>query len=120
MSMAAFSAVPKSRPWRSAAGLRPEPQGACTLAAGAASQGIGVDARNLERCTKSVFSRHSTQSLIAARLGREPQEFKKLRVDEAVYGTAGAVYTSSSDSGQEPECMRFALYTAPSEMQARR
>ncbi|HEY2678558.1 MAG TPA: hypothetical protein VGI65_16410 [Steroidobacteraceae bacterium] len=117
--MAAFSAAPKSRPWRSAAGLRPEPQGARTLAAGAASQEIGVGARILEACTKSVFSRHSTQSLIAARPSREPQEFKTLSVDGAVYGFTGVVYTTSSGSGQVHEYSRCALYTALSGIQAR-
>lgn len=118
MSMVAFSAALKSMPSRSAAGLRPEPQGACTLAAGAASQEIGIGARILEVCTKNVFSRHSTQSLIAARPGREPREFKTLRVDGAVYGFTGAVYTTASDGGQVHEYSRFALYTALSDMQA--
>jgi hypothetical protein len=62
------------------AGLRPEPQGACTLAAGAAHEGIGAGSRDGDRTGKGVFSRHSTQSSIAARLRGEWRQFKSLRV----------------------------------------
>ena len=92
-------------------GLRPEPQGMRTLAAGAALK-IGAEARNRARYGKSVFDRHSTQSLIAARLHREPARFKELAVDSGVYEDASPVDESRAAHRQAPEYAAFSTYTA--------
>jgi hypothetical protein len=78
----------------SAPGLRPEPQGVRTQAAGAAYQGIGAGARNRDGRGKSVFRRHSTQSPIATRLRRGMRKFSGLLVDSPVYSDAAPVYKS--------------------------
>ena len=92
-------------------GLRPEPQGVRTLAAGAALK-IGADARIRAPHGKSVFDRHSTQSLIAAALRRESGKFKELTVDRSVYGDASPVDESQLAHRQAPEYVAFAMYTA--------
>lgn len=97
-----------------AAGLRPEPQGACTQAAGAASQGIGVDARDFEAEAKAVFGRHSTQSSIATEETEKSRGFKALVVDTAVYATAGSVYARTPNPSQVPEYQRARPYTGKS------
>lgn len=71
-------------------GLRPEPQGVRTLAAGAALK-IGAEARSRASYGKSVFDRHSTQSLIAAALRRESGKFRELAVDRSIYKHASPV-----------------------------
>jgi hypothetical protein len=91
-------------------GLRPEPQGVCTQAAGAALK-IGAEAKSRASYGKSVFDRHSTQSSIAARLRRAPKRFKALSVDTAVYNVAGAVYPSAPLDAQVPEYALRALST---------
>jgi len=98
--------------WITAAGLRPEPQGVATQAAGAASQGIGVDARNSEAAAKTVFGRHSTQSSIAAEGTEKRRGFKALLVDTAVYDPAGSVYTRTPKPSQVPEYQRTRPYTS--------
>jgi hypothetical protein len=100
--------------WITLAGLRPEPQGAVTQAAGAASQGIGVDARNSEAAGKTVFGRHSTQSSIAAEGTEKRRGFKGLVVDTAVYATAGSVYAETPNPSQVPEYRPTPLYTGTS------
>ena len=92
-------------------GLRPEPQGACTLAAGAALR-FGAERESRDRYGKSVFDRHSTQSLIAAALRREPGKFKELPVDRTVYREASPVDESQAARRQAPEYTAFAMYTA--------
>ena len=96
----------------SVAGLRPAPQGVRTQAAGAAHQGIGAGARNREGRGKSVFRRHSTQSLIAARLRRGTRKFSGLLVDGLVYSDAAPVYKSWLVEAQVHEYVALALYTA--------
>ena len=92
-------------------GLRPEPQGVRTQAAGAALK-IGAEARSRAPRGKSVFDRHSTQSLIAAALRREPGKFKELTVDRAVYRDASPVDESQPARRQAPEYAALAMYTA--------
>jgi hypothetical protein len=92
-------------------GLRPEPQGVRTLAADAAPK-IGAEARSGGPCGKSVFDRHSTQSLIAAALRREPGKFRELAVDRSVYRDASPVDESQPTRRQAPECTAFSMYTA--------
>lgn len=92
-------------------GLRPEPQGVRTPAAGAALK-IGAEARSRAPYGKSVFDRHSTQSAIAARLRRESEDFKDLAVDSGVYKDAGPVDESYPAHRQAPEYTGFAMYTA--------
>jgi hypothetical protein len=92
-------------------GLRPEPQGVRTLAAGAALK-IGAEAGIRAPHGKSVFDRHSTQSLIAAALRRGAGKFKELAVDRTVYREASAVDESQGARRQAPEYMAFAMYTA--------
>jgi hypothetical protein len=99
------------RRWSCVAGLRPEPQGVRTPAAVAALK-IGVAARNRVRYGKSVFDRHSTQSLIAAALRREPQKFKEFPVDSGVYNVASSVDESQPASRQVPEYVELSMYTA--------
>jgi hypothetical protein len=103
--MVAASAVLSPR-----TGLRPEPQGVRTPAAGAALK-IGAEAGSRASYGKSVFDRHSTQSLIAARLRREPGEFKELTVDSGVYKDDSAVDESQPTHRQAPEYMTFWMYT---------
>ena len=108
--------------WRSGlipAGLRPEPQGACTQAAGAAYQVIGVDAKQFEAGAKIVFGRHSTQSSIAAEPTPKSRGFKALVVDAAVYGTVGPVYVQRPRLSQVPEYRSTWLYTAKSTTEPR-
>jgi hypothetical protein len=93
------------------AGLRPEPQGVRTLPAGAALK-IGVAARNRARYGKSVFDRHSTQSLIAAALRHEPQKFKEFPVDSGVYKDASSVDGSQPAHRPVPEYTELSMYTA--------
>jgi hypothetical protein len=100
--------------WITAAGLRPEPQGACTQAAGAASQENGVDAQGFEAEAKAVFGRHSTQSRIAAEGTEKSRGFKALIVDTAVYATTGSVYTGTSKPSQVPEYRPTGPYTVKS------
>ena len=100
--------------WITVAGLRPEPQGAGTQAAGAASQGIGVDAKDFEAGAQTVFGRHSTQSSIAAEGIQKSRGFKALVVDTAVYATAGSVYTRASKPSQVPEYQTTRPYTGTS------
>lgn len=95
-------------------GLRPEPQGACTQAAGAASQRIGVDAGDFEAEAKAVFGRHSTQSSIATEETEKSRGFKALVVDTAVYAPAGSVYTRTPKPSQVPEYQRTRPYTGKS------
>ena len=97
-----------------AAGLRPEPQGACTQAAGAASQGIGVDAGDFEAEAKAVFGRHSTQSSIATEGTEKSRGFKALVVDTAVYAPAGSVYARAPNPLQVPEYRPTVPYTGKS------
>jgi hypothetical protein len=92
-------------------GLRPEPQGVRTLAAGAALK-IGAEAGIRAPRGKSVFDRHSTQSSIAAALCREPEKFKELTVDRTVYREASPVDESQGSGRQAPEYAAFAMYTA--------
>ncbi len=76
--MATFSAAVGASAVRSAkTGLRPEPQGVRTPAAGAALK-IAVAARNRAPYGKSVFDSHSTQSLIAGVLV-QPRALGKVR-----------------------------------------
>ena len=100
--------------WITAAGLRPEPQGVHTQAAGAASQGIGVDAKDFEAEAKAVFGRHSTQSSIATEGTERSRGFKALAVDTAVYATAGSVYTRTPNPSQVPEYRPTVPYTGKS------
>ena len=100
--------------WITAAGLRPEPQGVGTQAAGTASQGIGIDAKNSEAAAKTVFGRHSTQSSIAVEEIQKSRGFKALVVDTAVYATAGSVYTRTSKPSQVPEYRPTPPYTGTS------
>jgi hypothetical protein len=100
------SAVPSAK-----TGLRPEPQGVRTPAAGAALR-IDVAARNRASCGKSVFDRHSTQSAIAARLRREGAKFKELAVDSRVYKDASPVDESHPSHRQAPVCIALSTYTA--------
>lgn len=93
------------------AGLRPEPQGAGTQAAGAASQGTGVDAKHFEAAAKTVFGRHSTQSSIAAERIQKHRGFKALVVDTAVYATTGSVYARTPNPSQVPEYRPTPPYT---------
>ena len=92
-------------------GLRPEPQGVRTPAAGAALK-IGAEARSGAPYGKSVFDRHSTQSLIAARLRRAPGKFKELTVDRSVYEDASPVDESHPAHRQASEYTAFSVYTA--------
>jgi hypothetical protein len=92
-------------------GLRPEPQGVRTLAAGAALK-IGAEAGIRAPHGKSVFDRHSTQSLIAAALRREPGKFKELTVYRSVYGDGSPVDESQLVHRQAPEYTVFSMYTA--------
>jgi len=101
------------------AGLRPEPQGACTQAAGAASPGIGVDAKHSEAGAQIVFGRHSTQSSIAAEPTLKSRGFKALVVDAAVYGIVGPVYVQRPRLSQVPEYRSTWLYTANSTTEPR-
>ena len=91
-------------------GLRPEPQGACTLAAGAALK-FDVEPETRDRCGKTVFDRHSTQSSIAARQRRVSKRFRVLPVDTAVYSVAEAVYQTAQLDAQVPEYVRRMLST---------
>jgi hypothetical protein len=91
-------------------GLRPEPQGADTLAAGAAPK-FGAEPGTRDRHGKSVFDRHSTQSSIAPRLRRALKRFKALPVDTAVYNLTGAVYPTASLHAQVSEYALRALST---------
>jgi hypothetical protein len=91
-------------------GLRPEPQGACTLAATAALK-IGAEARSRASYGNSVFDRHSTQSLIAAALRRELGKFKELPVDRTVYREASPVDESQAARRQVPEYSALWMYT---------
>jgi hypothetical protein len=100
-------------------GLRPEPQGVRPPAAGAALK-IGVRARNRARYGKRVFDRHSTQSLIAARLRRQPARFKQLAVDSAVYEDASPVDESQSAHRQAPVFTVVSTYTARTPAELRR
>lgn len=100
-----------SAAWSPKTGLRPEPQGVCTPAAGAALE-ISVVARKRTPYGKSVFDRHSTQSLIAAALRHEPGKFKEFAVDRAVYRDASPVDESQPTRRQAPEYTPFAVYTA--------
>ena len=119
--MAAFSATASYGLWRSIlAGLCPEPQGACTQAAGAASQRIGVDAKNSEAGRKSVFGRHSTQSSIAPEGTQKIRRYKALVVDTAVYATAEIVYAQAAMPFQVPEYPARRPYTAQTACEARR
>jgi len=93
------------------AGLRPEPQGACTQAAGAAYQVIGVDAKQSQAGAKIVFGRHSTQSSIAAEPTLRSRGFKALVVDAAVYGTVGPVYAQRPSLSQGAEYRPTWSYT---------
>jgi hypothetical protein len=93
------------------AGLRPVPQSVCTPAAGAAWQTIGLGARN-QNSSKSVFSGHSTQSLIAARLRRGAVGFKELGVDRDVYGHLRSVDESLPTRLQVAEYLALGAYTA--------
>jgi hypothetical protein len=95
---------------RAQTGLRPEPQGVRTLAAGAALK-TSAEARNRARYGKSVFDRHSTQSLIAAALRRESGKFKELTVDRSVYGHASPVDESQLARRQASEYTAFSMYT---------
>jgi hypothetical protein len=109
--MAAFSVKVVASAVRSPrTGLRPEPQGVRTPAAGAALK-TGAAARSRPPYRKSVFDRHSTQSLIAARLRREPGEFKRLAVDSGVYKDASPVDKSQPAHRQAPEYTAFWMYT---------
>ena len=92
-------------------GLRPEPQGAGALAAGAADQRIDAGARPQASSGKIVFDRHSTQCSIAARLRRATKELRRLAVDGAVYKNAASVYKSAPDDLQMPECAAQLVYT---------
>ena len=92
-------------------GLRPEPQGVGTPAAGAALK-MGVAAGNQGLHGKTVFDRHSTQSSIAARLRRAWRRFRALRVDRAVYQGAESVYKSPAVIAQVAEYRLCAAYTA--------
>lgn len=104
MYMAAYNAPPAhGRRDSIMAGLCPEPQSVATQAAGAASGGIGVDAKNSNGGGKSVFGRHSTQSSIAVPLRRAIKEFNALGVDKAVYDEAARVYRSWPSGVQVPE-----------------
>src|SRR5690348_6192298 len=108
--------------WRSGfipAGLRPEPQGACTQAAGAASQDIGVDAKHSEAEATTVFGRHSTQSLIAAEPTLKSRGFKALAVDGAVYDAVGPVYARRPSLSQVPEYRSTWSYTVKNTKDAR-
>jgi hypothetical protein len=91
-----------SAAWSPRTGLRPEPQGVRTLAAGAALK-IGDEARSRARYGKTVFDRHSTQSLIAAGLRLEPPKLKELAVDSGVYKGASFVDESQPIHRQAPE-----------------
>ena len=101
-------------------GLRPEPQGAGTLAAGAADQGIDAGARAQASSGKIVFDRHSTQSLIAARLRREPGKFSELAVDKGVYKDASGGDESQPAHQDTPEYAGFSMYTARTPAEFRR
>ena len=110
--MAASRPSVLGRPRRSTlAGLRPEPQGVRTPPAGAALK-VGAEARSRAPYGKSVFDRHSTQSLIAAALRREPGKFKELAVDRSVYKDAGPVDESQPAHRQVSEYTAFSMYTA--------
>jgi hypothetical protein len=91
-------------------GLRPEPQGVRTAAAGAALK-IGAEARSRAPYGKSVFDRHSTQSLIAAALRREPRKFKEMAVDKNVYRDASPVDEWQPAHRQVPEYTALWMYT---------
>jgi hypothetical protein len=109
--MAAFSVkVAASAVGSPRTGLRPEPQGVRTPAAGAALK-IGAEAGSRASYGKSVFDRHSTQSLIAARLRREPEEFKELAVDKSVYRDASRVDKWQPTHRQGPEYTVLWMYT---------
>ena len=92
-------------------GLRPEPQGVRTLAAGAALE-PGAEARRRGGSGKGVFDRHSTQSSIAARLRRDRKRFRALRVDRTVYTDAKPVYKSAVANTQVAEYRLCTPYTA--------
>ena len=92
-------------------GLRPEPQGACTLAAAAALK-FGAEHESRDRYGKSVFDRHSTQSLIAAGLGRGAEGFKELGVDTSVYEHLRSVDESPLPRLQVAELLVLGVYTA--------
>jgi hypothetical protein len=110
--MAAFSVKVVASAVRSPrTGLRPEPQGVRTPAAGAALK-TGAAARSRPPYRKSVFDRHSTQSLIAATLRREPEIFKELAVDRTVYRDANPIDESQAARRQASEYTAFAMYTA--------
>jgi hypothetical protein len=96
------------------AGLRPAPQGVRTLAALAAPQGFGAGAGIRDAGSKSVFDRHSTQSLIAAEPTRKSRGFKALSVDIGVYATLGFVYGRAPVPSQVPEYPATPPYTAKS------
>ena len=113
MCMAASRAIAaRMRGGLSVAGLRPEPQGVRTQAAGAAYQGIGAGARIRDGRGKSVFRRHSTQSPIARRLRRGMRKFSGLLVDGPVYSDAAPVYMSQLVMAQVHEYVWLAPYTA--------
>jgi hypothetical protein len=82
-----------------------------TPAAGAALK-IGTEVRSRAQYGKSVFDRHSTQSLIATRLRREGAKFKKLAVDSGVYKDASPVDESPSAHAQASEYTALSVYTA--------
>ncbi len=110
--MAAFSVrVGASAVGSPKTGLRPEPQGVRTPAAGEALK-IGAEVRSRAPYGKSVFDRHSTQSLIAAALRRAPGKFKELAVDRSVYRDATPVDESQPAHRQAPEYTAFSMYTA--------
>jgi hypothetical protein len=98
-------------------GLRPEPQGVCTLAAGAAPK-FGAEAESRARHGKSVFDRHSTQSSIAGRQDPEPPGIRALGVDGCVYGDEAAVYKSDLLAAQVSEYALRALSTTAARHEA--
>ena len=102
--------VALTRRWFQRAGLRPEPQSVRTPAARAA-QRFGAEAESRGPYGKSVFDRHSTQSLFAARLRRAAEEFKDLGVDERVYTAAKSVDESPPARSQVPEYPVLGVYT---------
>ena len=118
--MAAFSVKVVASAVRSPrTGLRPEPQGVRTPAAGAALK-IGAEARSGAPYGKSVFDRHSTQSSIAWETRRNGRGFKALVVDRAVYADAETVYARTPKGSQVPEYEPSRPYTARTATEARR
>jgi len=106
---------------RSVAGLRPEPQGVRTVAAGAAPAAIaGPVVAYRDASVSSVFGRHSTQSSIAPTSDQNLEIIRALVVDEAVYGDAGVVYKSPAPNAQVTEHRPRASYTAPPSKELRR